>query len=153
MPLTLLPCTPDDTPSLVRLNAAAFSRPSPINVFPNTPAVNAFRAARAQHAFQNDPFTLFIKIVDTDLPADEQLIAMAKWAKPHSEEERKQSGYVDLLLTDALPAECDRALIEGSEREKTAIVERVMAGRRFWCRFLPRASRFATRKRCTGVAC
>ncbi|KAL1595692.1 hypothetical protein SLS60_009381 [Paraconiothyrium brasiliense] len=132
MPLTLTLCTRSDVDDIVRLSAAAFSAPTNANVFPNTPAVNAFRTARAHHTFQHDPFALFLKIIDTELQREEQVIAYAKWAKPHSKEELRKSGYVDLLMSDELPKECDRALIWKAEEMKEEMVESIMGTRPFY---------------------
>ncbi|KAJ4344629.1 uncharacterized protein N0V89_012373 [Didymosphaeria variabile] len=132
MPLALSRCTTSDVDDIVRLSAAAFSAPTNANVFPNTPTVNAFRTARAQHTIQHDPFSLFLKIVDTELPPEEQFIAYAKWAKPHSKEELRDSGYVDLLMSDELPKECDRALIWKAEEMKGELVESIMGSRPFY---------------------
>ncbi|KAF2441123.1 hypothetical protein P171DRAFT_524089 [Karstenula rhodostoma CBS 690.94] len=132
MPLTLTPCTPSDIPSLVSLSAAAFSAPTPNNVFPDTPAVNAFRTARLAHTFAADPFALFTKIVDTDLPPSEQIVAFTKWTVPHSKEAEAESGYVDLVMSEALPGECDREGILEKEEKKRKMVGSVMGAKRFY---------------------
>jgi hypothetical protein len=132
MPLVLEKCTLDDIPAIVRISAAAFGKPSPINVFPDTPTVNAFRKKRAMHSVQHDPFLIFIKIVDPELPPDQQIIAFAKWAKPHTKEERAKSGFTDLLMTDELPAECNRQLIRDLEVVKDKQVKEVMEDRTFY---------------------
>ncbi|KAL5450428.1 hypothetical protein PMIN06_006564 [Paraphaeosphaeria minitans] len=99
MPLLLESCTPHDIPSLVALSADAFSAPTPTNVFLDTPAVHAFRIKRLRHTFARDPWAVFTKAVDTALPADAQVVAFAKWTRPHSRalgEEEGAGGYVDL---------------------------------------------------------
>ena len=136
MPLNLEVCTLDDVPAIVRISAAAFGTPSPINVFPDTPVVNAFRKKRALHSFQHDPFLIFTKIVDTELPPEEHIIAFAKWTKPHTKEERTKSGFTDLLMTDELPAECNRQLIKDLEVVKEKQVTEVMGDKKYyrmWC--------------------
>lgn len=118
MPLALSLCTSSDVDSLVALSAAAFSAPTNANVFPNTPTVNAFRTRRAYHTFKYDSFAVWVKIVDAELPLKEQLVAYAKWAKPHSKEELEKSGYMDLIMEkgkDGLPGECNRELIWKAE--------------------------------------
>lgn len=137
MPLLLTSCGPNDTPSIVSLSAAAFSAPTNANIFPNTPAVNAFRAKRANHSFQHDPFLVFHKIIDTDLPPEEQLVAYAKWAKPHTKEELAKSGYVDLIMGEELPKDCNRELILKTEEMKNEVVEDVMGDRPFYCMCRP----------------
>lgn len=132
MPLILENCTLDDTPAIVRISAAAFGKPSPINVFPDTPTVNAFRTKRAMHSLQHDPFLKFIKIVDTELPSNQQVIAFAKWTKPHTKEDQAKSGFTDLLMTDELPAECNRQLIRDLEVVKETQVKEIMGDKTFY---------------------
>ncbi|KAL5391374.1 hypothetical protein DPSP01_001247 [Paraphaeosphaeria sporulosa] len=131
MPLSVEQCTPQDIPSLVSLSTAAFSAPTPANVFPDTPAVNAFRTKRLEHTLAEDPFAVFTKIVDTDL--EDEIVAFAKWMRPHSREEAEKSGYVDLVMSrDELPRECRREVIWGREEVKQKKVEEVMGEKRFY---------------------
>ncbi|KAL5420614.1 hypothetical protein PMIN04_006326 [Paraphaeosphaeria minitans] len=128
MPLLLESCTPHDIPSLVALSADAFSAPTPTNVFLDTPAVHAFRIKRLRHTFARDPWAVFTKAVDTALPADAQVVAFAKWTRPHSRalgEEEGAGGYVDLVMSrEELPGECARGYLGAGRGQRADGCER-----------------------------
>lgn len=129
MPLDLSFCTEADAPAIVRLSAAAFSTPTPSNVFPDTPAVNAFRLRRFVHSINHDPFAVFVKIVDDEVPEEERLVAMGKWTRPYTPEEKMASEFVDLVRSDELPKECNREVIRAMGEKMGDLKREIMGDR------------------------
>ncbi|KAI1390261.1 acyl-CoA N-acyltransferase [Hypoxylon trugodes] len=92
MPLELQPATEADARRSAQIEHEAYA-PNPNNkiLFPGPfpPNILDLRAGQLAAELKQDPTTRWLKIIDTDLPADgEQMVAFAKWhvyddVKPH----------------------------------------------------------------------
>ncbi|KAI1660208.1 acyl-CoA N-acyltransferase [Daldinia decipiens] len=82
MPLELQPATEADAPRAAEIESAAYG-PNPFNkiLFPGPfpPEAVAGRGAQLAAELKRDPTARWLKVVDTDLPEGEQMIAFAKW--------------------------------------------------------------------------
>lgn len=82
MPLRVLPCTSQDFPRAVEVEAAAWADDpfSPI-LFPGPfpPGMAEFRAQEMAHHLEEDPTTRWLKVVDTDTQRPNEGIAFANW--------------------------------------------------------------------------
>jgi hypothetical protein len=82
MPLELMPATEADALRAAGIESIAFG-PSPFNKvlfpgpFPDSPLAD--RAESMAKALREDSTQRWLKVVDTDLEGDEQMIAFAKW--------------------------------------------------------------------------
>ncbi|KAF2763427.1 acetyltransferas-like protein [Pseudovirgaria hyperparasitica] len=81
--LAVLPATPADIPILLDIYFTSFTNPLALVAFPpSSTSVQSWWAAMLNDEIQ-DPNSLFLKVVDPSLPEDGQIVAWAKWNRPH----------------------------------------------------------------------
>ncbi|KAL2005066.1 hypothetical protein VTN00DRAFT_2916 [Thermoascus crustaceus] len=95
--LKLEPATVEDIPDITNVWYAAFSTPAMLALFPDTPAVRRWWEDANENDLLNNPFRVYLKVVDT--AADNRLVAYGKWVLSMPDEDGSRF--------PAWPADCD----------------------------------------------
>lgn len=132
MPLQVLPAVEADALRIAELERDAYL-PSPVSpiLFPGPHPADALdvRAAQMAESLRTDPSIRWFKVVDTDLPEGQQLIAFAQWNVYHPDP--APPAPLRTFGAGSNPAACEEyfTMVGGSRK-------RMMEGKTYVCKSL-----------------